>query len=91
MCVSQRLAVLLGLTLVTSSWGFAQGVGRTNETERVELAAVASANPSATPTPDEPSPAPVPAPQARAGDRYGEAADVDPSARGRNCLGVAQV
>ena len=65
MRVSQRLALLLGVILVTSSWGFAQGVGGTREAEKVVLAA--NANPAAMPAPDEPPPAPAAQVQAGVG------------------------
>ena len=65
MRVHQRLAVLLGLTLVTGSWGFAQGVGESREAEKGVLTA-ANANPTAMPGPDEP-PAPAPAARPQAG------------------------
>jgi len=67
MRVSRRLAVLLGVILVTGSWGFAQGVGGTRGTEKVEVAAVANANSAAMPASDEAPPEPAPAAPAQAG------------------------
>jgi len=79
MRVSLRLAVLLGLILVTGSWGFAQGVGGTRESEQVVLAAT-NANPAALPAPDEPPP-PAPAAQAQAGAGTGASDDTGTPSR----------